>query len=95
MTAEKTPPTTTKTPTGRPPAPPRTEDGKLIANALKALGCSKGELAKAIEAETGRSFFQVRLTQANREGSTPLADDQRKAIAAILARASKKKTTKK
>lgn len=72
--------------TGRPPAPPRTPDGKLIAKAVEALACSRGELAKAIAKQTGAPFQQSRLTAANRvdDQGYPLTEEQRTAIRVLI-----------
>jgi len=81
--------------TGRPPAPPRTPDGKLIAKAVDALACSRGELAEAIAKKTGAPFQQSRLTAANRvdDQGYPLTEEQRTAIHALV-EAAEKKTSK-
>jgi hypothetical protein len=80
---------------GRPPAPPRTPDGHVIADAIAALGCSRGQLAALVAKKLGESFYQSRLTSANRtreDGGSPLTADQVKAIEVITAAAKKKAT---
>lgn len=80
-------------PTGRKPAPPRTPDGHLIAAAVDALGCTRGQLAEMVAKKLGESFNQSRLTSANRareDGGSPLTADQAQAIV-DLTKAAKKK----
>lgn len=80
-------------PTGRRPAPPRTTDGKLIALAVKALGCTRGQLAERVSKALGEPFAQSRLTAANRpkeEGGWPLTDAQKTAIDRLITEANRK-----
>lgn len=84
MATKKTTPKKTTATKGRPPAEARTEDGDLIARAIKRLGCSRGELADRIAKITGRSFFQSRLSSANRVDGKALTEDQRAAIRTLI-----------
>lgn len=90
LLAEKAP----KKPTGRKPAPPRTPDGHLIAKAVAALGCTRGQLAALVAKKLGESFNQVRLTSANRTreaGGSPLTAEQAQAIEDLTKSAKKAK----
>lgn len=84
---------TAKRPTGRRPAPPRTPHGHLIANAVEAIGCTRGELAERVAKKLGVSFNQSRLTTANRkpeDGGSPLTAEQEKAIKDLTEAAKKR-----